>query len=241
MTQDMSADEIIHTLGLDRHPEGGWYRQTWIEDTREETRRPCGTCIYFLLGAGERSHWHRVDATEIWLYHAGAPLILSLSARDQGLSHRPHPDPGSAYRPSAADRAQGPLAGRAQHRRLDAGQLHRVAGVRLCSASPSPRKTLIFRDNLLDAVREVSLRAMPEATRAAQPFRLRGAWPNGSGGILHASRDGRERSLPSGYASQSARILQPSGTVRIPPPTQARTPVVRGAEVARPRATRTAR
>ncbi|WOI33947.1 cupin domain-containing protein [Tritonibacter scottomollicae] len=84
MTQDMSADEIIHTLGLARHPEGGWYRQTWIEDTREETRRPCGTCIYFLLGAGERSHWHRVDATEIWLYHAGAPLVLSLSAHDEG-------------------------------------------------------------------------------------------------------------------------------------------------------------
>ncbi|PRZ46445.1 cupin domain-containing protein [Tritonibacter scottomollicae] len=84
MTQDMSADEIIHTLGLARHPEGGWYRQTWIEDTREETRRPCGTCIYFLLGAGERSHWHRVDATEIWLYHAGAPLILSLSEHDEG-------------------------------------------------------------------------------------------------------------------------------------------------------------
>lgn len=46
--------------------------------------RPTGTCIYFLLKAGEASHWHRVDATEIWLYHAGAPLVLSLSATDQG-------------------------------------------------------------------------------------------------------------------------------------------------------------
>ena len=88
MAQDMSADEIIQFLGLERHPEGGWYRQTWVEDTGEDPRgpssRPCGTCIYFLLGAGERSHWHRVDATEIWLYHAGAPLILSLSKTDQG-------------------------------------------------------------------------------------------------------------------------------------------------------------
>ena len=46
--------------------------------------RPTGTCIYFLLARGEHSHWHKVDATEIWLYHAGAPLTLSLSATDAG-------------------------------------------------------------------------------------------------------------------------------------------------------------
>jgi predicted cupin superfamily sugar epimerase len=94
MMQDMNAQEIIETLQLERHPEGGWYRQTWVEDTvdaasrgdagRSAPRRPSGTCIYFLLGAGEQSHWHRVDATEIWLYHAGAPLVLSLAATDQG-------------------------------------------------------------------------------------------------------------------------------------------------------------
>lgn len=43
--------------------------------------------IYFLLSAGERSHWHRVDASEFWLYHAGAPLILSMSATDDGPAH----------------------------------------------------------------------------------------------------------------------------------------------------------
>ena len=48
------------------------------------TGRPTGTCIYFLLKAGERSHWHRVDATEIWLYHAGAPLVLSLAETEAG-------------------------------------------------------------------------------------------------------------------------------------------------------------
>ena len=83
MTEEMSAEEVIATLNLTRHPEGGWYRQTWIED-RHDGERPSGTCIYFLLGAGERSHWHRVDATEIWLYHAGAPLVLSLAETDQG-------------------------------------------------------------------------------------------------------------------------------------------------------------
>ena len=80
----MTAQEIIEHLRLDPHPEGGHYRQTWVA---ENEGRATGTCIYFLLKAGEASHWHRVDATEIWLYHAGAPLILSLSATDAGPAH----------------------------------------------------------------------------------------------------------------------------------------------------------
>lgn len=77
----MNADQIIAHLNLAPHPEGGFYRQTWVA---ENAGRPSGTCIYFLLKSGQSSHWHRVDATEIWLYHAGAPLILSLSDSDQG-------------------------------------------------------------------------------------------------------------------------------------------------------------
>lgn len=77
----MTATQIIDHLSLERHPEGGWYRQTWVADNKD---RPTGTCIYFLLQKGESSHWHKVDATEIWLYHSGAPLILSLSATDAG-------------------------------------------------------------------------------------------------------------------------------------------------------------
>lgn len=77
----MTADEMIAHLGLKPHPEGGFYRQTWIA---ENQGRATGTCIYFLLKQGESSHWHKVDATEIWLYHAGAPLILSLAADDSG-------------------------------------------------------------------------------------------------------------------------------------------------------------
>ena len=77
----MTAQDIIDTLGLLPHPEGGHYRQTWGADN---DGRPTGTCIYFLLDAGEASHWHKVDATEIWLFHAGDPLILSLSADDTG-------------------------------------------------------------------------------------------------------------------------------------------------------------
>lgn len=77
----MTAEEIITQLGLQPHPEGGHYRQTWVA---ENDGRPSGTCIYFLLKRGERSHWHHVDATEIWLYHAGAPLVLSISETDTG-------------------------------------------------------------------------------------------------------------------------------------------------------------
>ena len=80
----MTAQEIIARLNLAPHPEGGYYRQTWVA---QNEGRPSGTCIYFLLAEGERSHWHKVDATEIWLYHSGAPLILSLSATDAGPAH----------------------------------------------------------------------------------------------------------------------------------------------------------
>ncbi|MEO1155053.1 MAG: cupin domain-containing protein [Pseudomonadota bacterium] len=78
----MTADEIIAHLGLTPHPEGGHYRQTWVEDPADG--RPAGTAIYFLLKADERSHWHRVDATEIWHHYAGAPLILSLAETEAG-------------------------------------------------------------------------------------------------------------------------------------------------------------
>lgn len=78
-----TADAIIAALDLAPHPEGGWYRQTWIADA-EDGARASGTAIYFLLKGGETSHWHRVDATEIWLYHAGAPLILSRAATEAG-------------------------------------------------------------------------------------------------------------------------------------------------------------
>lgn len=79
----MTADDIIAHLNLAPHPEGGHFRQTWIADA-PNGERPAGTAIYFLLKASENSHWHRVDAAEIWHFYAGAPLILSMSDTDQG-------------------------------------------------------------------------------------------------------------------------------------------------------------
>ncbi len=79
----MTAAAIIEKLGLASHPEGGWFRETW--------RTPCSageradtTAILFLLESHDRSHWHKVDAAELWLWHAGAPLVLSMSADANG-------------------------------------------------------------------------------------------------------------------------------------------------------------
>jgi hypothetical protein len=74
---------LIAELGLQRHPEGGWYRQTWAEPG-PTAQRPASTAIYYLLRAGELSRWHRVDATEVWHHYAGAPLEIRLAADDDG-------------------------------------------------------------------------------------------------------------------------------------------------------------
>ena len=72
------AKDIISMLGLQPHPEGGWYTETW-RASAGPGERASGTAIYYLLEAGDFSHWHRVDATEIWHWYAGAPLSLTLS------------------------------------------------------------------------------------------------------------------------------------------------------------------
>ena len=96
----MTPDKIIEKLDLQPHPEGGWYRQTWIADATDGDR-PSGTCIYFLLKSGGSSHWHRVDAAEIWHYYAGAPLILTIAASENGpaVRHLLGPDLAVDQRP----------------------------------------------------------------------------------------------------------------------------------------------
>lgn len=74
----MEAEEIIEALGMQRHPEGGWYVETFRDD--RDGARAHSTAIYYLLQAGERSHWHRVrDAAEVWHFYAGDPLLLRIS------------------------------------------------------------------------------------------------------------------------------------------------------------------
>ena len=103
------ADRIIAQFGLAPHPEGGWYRETWAAPNGPD--RALATCIHFLLKTGERSHWHRVDADEIWLWHAGATLTLSLAATKAGPA-RDHRLGGQVLAGEAPQSWSPPIIGR---------------------------------------------------------------------------------------------------------------------------------
>jgi len=86
--------ELIQRLRLQPHPEGGWYRQTWRSATLMPDGRTAGTSILFLLEQGGRSHWHRVDAEELWIFQAGTPLRLLTSDEGVIVGTRLGPGPG---------------------------------------------------------------------------------------------------------------------------------------------------
>lgn len=75
----LTAEEVIRRLDLKPHPEGGYFRETFRDPATDAKGRAVSTAIYYLLGLGEVSEWHRVDATEIWHYHAGAPMVITIS------------------------------------------------------------------------------------------------------------------------------------------------------------------
>ncbi len=84
-----SAAEIIRLLDLQPHPEGGFFRETFRDQTEAAPARAASTLIYFLLAAGQASQWHRVDAAEVWHFYAGAPLQIALSrAGEETIAHR---------------------------------------------------------------------------------------------------------------------------------------------------------
>jgi predicted cupin superfamily sugar epimerase len=75
----LAASDVIAMLGLKPHPEGGHFAETFRDPRSVGGGRAASTAIYYLLARGERSHWHRVDAAELWHYYAGAPLELSVA------------------------------------------------------------------------------------------------------------------------------------------------------------------
>lgn len=93
----LAAEAVIAALRLAPHPEGGHYREVW-RDQPEGGGRGAGTAIHFLLEAGARSHWHRVDAAECWFWQGGGPLLLALSrdgsVMDQQILLGPAPGEG---------------------------------------------------------------------------------------------------------------------------------------------------
>ena len=88
MNKTLTAQHVIRLLGLKPHPEGGHFRETFrdaplrpqAEEGRVGVGRAASTAIYFLLARGDRSHWHRVDAVEVWHWYAGAPLALDIAS-----------------------------------------------------------------------------------------------------------------------------------------------------------------
>jgi uncharacterized protein len=75
----LTADDVVRRLDLAPHPEGGFYRETFRDERIDANGRAASTAIYYLLGLGDVSEWHRVDATEVFHYYAGAPMVLTVS------------------------------------------------------------------------------------------------------------------------------------------------------------------
>jgi predicted cupin superfamily sugar epimerase len=99
----LSARDIIELLDLKPHPEGGHFRECFRDARAVEGGRAASTAIYFLLARGERSHWHRIDAVEVWHHYAGAPLTLTIAAREGMTVERLTlgPDLAAGARPQA--------------------------------------------------------------------------------------------------------------------------------------------
>lgn len=97
----LTADEVIAHLGLKPHPEGGHYRETFRDTRTVDGGRAASTAIYFLLRRGERSHWHRVDAVEVWHYHAGSALTLRIADNSGTQTVRLGPELNAGELPQA--------------------------------------------------------------------------------------------------------------------------------------------
>jgi len=98
---ELTAEEVVRLLGLQPHPEGGFYRETFRAPA-PDGGRAASTAIYYLLRAGDVSAWHRVvDADEVWHHYAGAPLELTLADGRERASVRLGADLAAGERPQA--------------------------------------------------------------------------------------------------------------------------------------------
>jgi predicted cupin superfamily sugar epimerase len=101
MAPALTAADIISRLDLKPHPEGGHYRETFRDARLDSNGRSASTAIYFLLAQGERSHWHRIDAVEVWHHYAGSPLALHIADGDGQRALRLGPDLAAGEVPQA--------------------------------------------------------------------------------------------------------------------------------------------
>jgi predicted cupin superfamily sugar epimerase len=101
MVLPLSAADIIARLELKPHPEGGHFRETFRDPRSDADGRSFSTAIYFLLARGERSHWHRIDAVEIWHFYAGQALTLQIADDDGQRTIKLGPDLAAGEVPQA--------------------------------------------------------------------------------------------------------------------------------------------
>jgi predicted cupin superfamily sugar epimerase len=101
-----TAADIIAQLELKPHPEGGHFRETFRDPRLDANGRSVSTAIYFLLARGERSHWHRIDAVEVWHFYAGSALRLEIADGDGRRVVTLGPDLGAGEVPQAVVPAQ---------------------------------------------------------------------------------------------------------------------------------------
>jgi predicted cupin superfamily sugar epimerase len=106
MDSALTATDIIARLELEPHPEGGHFRETFRDARLDADGRSVSTAIYFLLARGERSHWHRVDAVEVWHFYAGSPLTLQIADSDGMRTVTLGPDIAAGEVPQAVVPAQ---------------------------------------------------------------------------------------------------------------------------------------
>jgi uncharacterized protein len=96
---NLSAADVIKLLGLRPHPEGGHFHEIFRDARTVDGKRAASTAIYYLLARGERSHWHKVDAAEVWHFYGGDSLSLQISAEGRTTTHVLGNDFASGARP----------------------------------------------------------------------------------------------------------------------------------------------
>ena len=133
MSHGDSADALIKQLELQSHPEGGWYRETY-RGSENAAGRAQATAILFLLKADERSHWHRVDADEMWIWQAGDPLELAIANRSESQPDTLCLGPNVAK----GEHLQGLVPAHAWQAARPVGKAHRSAGYTLVSCMVVP-------------------------------------------------------------------------------------------------------
>jgi predicted cupin superfamily sugar epimerase len=112
----MDARELADTLGLQRHPEGGFFRETFRSELSVTPPgwpgpRSFATSILYLLAPGECSVWHRVRGEELWLWQGGGPMRLRVDDDEHVVGPEPAAGhelqvlvPGRAWQSAAPDR-----------------------------------------------------------------------------------------------------------------------------------------